>query len=570
MDCLMTFSEEIRRKRIFIWEINSNSAETFAMIAFRKIEVEAFVTQHMEYVGEHFFNIPIISDSDIEKDADNGILIVPDGYDIEQIEVSGMGKCYYSQALSLNEKINSASTNYLYGVGKRGKEYLESLELMNVTIDGFCVTSKADDSYMERNVLQFDELTDKSVNIIIAVYDRELCFELAEKCYRAGINNVFVEDIIDKNELSYNMLPQLLDNALKNNKKIMLYTKELNCIAKHIIDVLNIYGIRVEKCIYAEERTNEISSVFDLIYQGIEDCFVLINEYDGFETQKACDLLDTIGFSLEEHNYTGIKRTTIDYIGEKTKELDPLVGHSMVFEKYTGIKVHGTEEDDSTKILILGGSNTADGVFRPLSWPEILWNKFRENGKKVTIYNMAHSGDDCTRELLRLIRDGWYLKPDICISMSGANSTYYTTHNHRGGLEHVDRWAASLYPDTELFGGISKEESLYDYWYRIEQLIRMTSNSIGAEFLCYLQPIIMLKEKKTLYEYYCHDDLTRHNENSFCESAGKDDFYINLLTLFDNKNGMYIDKAHYTQKANTILADIVYQDVVKILERKNQ
>ena len=45
----------------------------------------------------------------------------------------------------------------------------------------------------------------------------------------------------------------------------------------------------------------------------------------------------------------------------------------------------------------------------------------------------------------------------------------------------------------------------------------------------------------------------------------KDDFYINLLSLFDDKEGMFTDICHYSEEANKILADIVYEHILKDL-----
>ena len=52
---------------------------------------------------------------------------------------------------------------------------------------------------------------------------------------------------------------------------------------------------------------------------------------------------------------------------------------------------------------------------------------------------------------------------------------------------------------------------------------------------------------------------------SFRIESRQDDFYINLLSLFDEKEGMFIDNCHYSENANGILAEIVYEKLIKDL-----
>ena len=70
------------------------------------------------------------------------------------------------------------------------------------------------------------------------------------------------------------------------------------------------------------------------------------------------------------------------------------------------------------------------------------------------------------------------------------------------------------------------------------------------------------KANMSLLEASIHDDEKRE-ARSFREKSTDTDFYMNLIDLFDENEGMYIDACHYAQKAKKVLADIVFQDIVQ-------
>jgi hypothetical protein len=47
----------------------------------------------------------------------------------------------------------------------------------------------------------------------------------------------------------------------------------------------------------------------------------------------------------------------------------------------------------------------------------------------------------------------------------------------------------------------------------------------------------------------------------FLNESSSDDFYHNLISLFFHKEGMFIDFCHYSEEANEILADSIFQTI---------
>jgi len=567
MKILKTLSPIMAEKDILIWDVNADSVFMFTFLLFRKIKVKAFVTKKKQYVGGTFINVPIIGEDEAATLENHAVLIVPNEFDIGKIELQ-IEKCYYRDALFFNEAICKNTKNYIYGAGKKGEEIFLDLKKHGIEIEGFCVSEKDADRqfYMGKSVFLPNQIDRKS-NVIIAVYDETARKAMEDNCKRNGLNNIYIDEFIDESILRYNLFCQLLDCAVKQKKKIYVYTREKDIETDYIENCLKLYGVTIDGYICKESKSEGIEDVYDLADRNSDEYFIIISERDRIETNRICNTLDGIGFSLEKHSYIGLQKVTIDYINEKPKILDPLLGHSVIFKEFVGIRMYGTPHANGKKILILGGSTSTDGLFRVTSWPEYLWRRLRKDRGDITIYNMAHSGDDVIKEFLRLIRDGWYLEPDLVISMSGFNSTYYSTFDGKAGVEHLETWVEKLYPGLRIFNGIKKEESLLEMWERMEKLIAVTSNSIGAKYLGYLQPIKMLKKEKSLFEYYCFDNSTRNTETSFLEKSGKDSFYKNLISIFDDKEGMYIDVGHYTAMANKILADIVYEDINSTLGR---
>ena len=113
--------------------------------------------------------------------------------------------------------------------------------------------------------------------------------------------------------------------------------------------------------------------------------------------------------------------------------------------------------------------------------------------------------------------------------------------------------------------GVETSEDAYDFWHRMIRLEKLVSEFIGAKYLAFLQPMKLPKRNKNVFERSFFEVL-RCSENArlFKERADQTNKeYVNLISLFEDKEGMYIDECHYSNAGNEIIADIVLDEFIK-------
>lgn len=200
------------------------------------------------------------------------------------------------------------------------------------------------------------------------------------------------------------------------------------------------------------------------------------------------------------------------------------------------------------------------------------FHKIERSGIEVVLYNGAACGYDIVQELLRLMRDGNIIKPDYVISMSGVNNTNrkMRTDNQFCVVDFLN-WIKALDRECEYSSGINDNEVLYDFWNRNAKIMKMICELLGAKFYGFLQPINIGIKNAGLNEIsmYEQDDCLS-NTNIFREKvmSEREHIYTNLIDLFDKKENMYIDNCHYSNKANDIIANIVYDTLWTDIEER--
>ncbi|MCM1560724.1 MAG: SGNH/GDSL hydrolase family protein [Butyrivibrio sp.] len=380
------------------------------------------------------------------------------------------------------------------------------------------------------------------------------------ECVVAEFSGVLMQEWLIQNDnvcaKQSNLLP-FIDNAVKRNKKIYILGEQTP-LARKIEALLKQCGIDLHGYLEPAVKPEAVDSydLQDLFMDGVEQAFVLVPDTDrGVATEKS-NLLKKLGLSIDEHAFAGF--WPLQFENLLSYKPDCLVEYSMdLLPDYPGVHVI-TGKNEGIRILVLGGSTSTSNVFKPKSWVEFFYQKASQALGDVTIYNFAHEANDVVQELLRLIRDGYFLKPDYVISMSGTNN-----HNVKEGMSNqfnmplfyklFRQWT----DNGEVLSGFSVDESAFDFWRRQEFLIKQTAEAFGAKYIGFLQPFDLEKPDKTLLEAMTIAEAAVPANLSFSEKAVYDDFYINLLDFFWDNEDMYIDNCHYSSKANELLADEV-------------
>lgn len=552
-------------KDIYIWGVERYSILVFTFLAFREIDIKGFVTDKKQYVGQQFMNRPIISVQ--EAKVNNVLVIVPD--DCRNFRFKdGLKMTYFKDSLVINEKLMGKKL-IIYGAGKQGEICFEKLESVGGNVEAFCTTNKEKDTYLGKKVILIDEVPLKDEYAVIIATEREdYKIEMLKMLMKKNIPNIFLNELMEYWDVLLNTFFQSIHNAASEKRQIYIYTNGEDAILKLLCSVLERYGIAIAGYVSKEEKEN-ITSVYDLAYQDVSKLFVIVNETDIVEMQKTLEILEGIGLCIQRLDYAGLRIVVGENINPRRLGVDFLLEYSVCDGRIPGVEIYGDENEKSIRIVILGGSTSTDRAYRQRSWPSFLYTKLKNKGVNVTIYNCAHCAHDVTRELLRFIRDGWYLKPDYVISMSGLNNLLRNIResNNQFNLEHVISMGKFMHPDSEYVYGIEEEEDTFDFWVRMEKVLNAVVSVYGGKLLTFLQPMKIGKPNHSLLEEVLHEyEGYGEYENNFRKKAKDDDFYINLLSLFDKESEMFIDSVHYSAKGNNMLADVVLDTLLKEIE----
>lgn len=559
---IFTVPEYLKNKQIFIWDVKRNSMVIFALLAFRGVSIAGFATNNKKYEGETFFNRPVRFIGDLKENTD--AILVMDNKGKREDATAFMDVFYYDELLRINSDLKKKRV-IIYGAGGGAAKKFKLLKEQHITVDGFCVTDKHADTHMNLPLISIDELTnDKECAIVVSAenetYRNEMQYNLEQK----GISEIYIDEFMYQEDLAYSAFVQTIYKAIQEKRTIYIYTEAIDENTKLLVEMLKLYQVKVEGYLYSKECSDKcIEDVFEIAYTDISKVLIIISETDKSKLQDACELLEGIGFLIGEFNYTGIRIPSYEYKNKPKQIADSLVGYCEYGEKIS-FHIYGQENPDNIKILVLGGSTSNDGTFRGICWPKRLYKKMVNTGYKVTIYNGAHCGDRTVEELLRLLRDGWAIKPDYVISMSGVNDSGDFPFNNRFFMNHM-KIKEDQRPEIEYFHGLEIHESSFEFWLRMEKVMKAVSETYGAKFLCYLQPMKFGKPDRSLFEECIHNDELRE-AHIFRKESTQDDFYTNIISIFDAMDGMFIDACHYTEKANEMLADIVYGQLVDMFE----
>lgn len=560
---LYTLKKELWNKKVYIWNINRDSVMVFTKAIFSRINIQGFVTLQKEYVGEKFFNLPIIYAEQIGYEQDS-VVLVADGVpeDIKN-EIQAGQVIYWSEALSINPQLYQKKI-IVYGTGHGAEHLCEVLDRVGIEVELFCVT-KLDHvkQYRNKEIIEAGRLGEyKEYEIILSVEKKrfieeilELINDFCDTIYLDLARLITIPDMVHLN------IAQSIDQAYKKDKKIYLYGKK-NAVAALIEDVIKPYDIKISG--YAGELQDieqGIESIYKLGYSGTEDKLIILHGICPENILQDRECVELAGFSLEQGNYTGLDwllRADENVVLERYhNDTDLLVGGSILYpDGKLGWKIYGTEKQAGIKIMIVGGSTSSE-AYMPENWISKLYYKISANNIRTTIYNGAHTGNDIVIELLRILRDVHILQPQIVISMSGVNNLYYKTNENWFSIERfVGVWSRNGNKDA---GG---NETLYSFWSKNMKLMRCIANTYGAQFFGFLQPMNMTIDDMSLHEKTVYEmDGRNVGAKEFSQWASDEDGYVNLLRLFENQDEMFFDLCHYTEKGHEVIADKVYETI---------
>lgn len=345
-----------------------------------------------------------------------------------------------------------------------------------------------------------------------------------------------------------------MDIAIEENKKFAIYGIESH-YTNHWMHLLECIGVSYQ---FMEDEEildwygYHVESIFELSYQDLDNVFIIINKpYE--KLKKAIDILSDYNISFENNNAICI----YDYIANLDRRkifADVCAGpvpKMLLDEDFPCYYMIGEQEQDTYKIMTLGGSNTESTLFTYESWPEELGKMLKNAGIKATIYNGGIATYSSIQECTKLIRDIKYIKPDMVISFSGFNDG--------AGIKTTGRYIYGM------------EKRSVDNWLQNEKMMNLICEQYGAKFYCFVQPQIYHKDFEDKYWNLFTQGYREEMYPDWKEEIEKQKdcpWLVNLLDILDEHFDVYFDVCHVTTEGNKIIAKHIYDHIIDDIRGK--
>ena len=239
------------------------------------------------------------------------------------------------------------------------------------------------------------------------------------------------------------LLQQEVDRVLSSHlsKKIIIFGAGARGIV--LYETLKIIGYEVGYFIDSNQKKHNtcicgvpVCEPLHVMYENPNDILIIIAIASPWEVIPTLE-----GFGLDaSKNITWIFDNESLGNGIARTEGMPLIDFFLGYNRQSdlpGFKRLGNDTGKELRIVILGGSTTDPEVMDPMewndpnkreqslgSWPRFLHEYLIANGIDVLIYNGGFSSYISGQEMLKLIRDGLALKPDIVICFDGINDAH--------------------------------------------------------------------------------------------------------------------------------------------------
>lgn len=454
---------------------------------------------------------------------------------------------------------------YVWSCNKGSMDTFTDLVFNQVDIQGFVTDDHrfVGQKLINRQIFDLDGISKSGSFIVTSDYlsvnnERKLqdyCYYRKSELIPPGINAI--------NYDNGGYLFQKINERLVNKERIRVYSENED-ETSFLKLIFKTYDIPVYSW---------IKSFSDLYQIGPDEMYDLyiISEKDKHKRYEIMNLIESIG--VEDSNICSIQEYKFTEHGNDYHYPDPLLGitdnNDSKERMYPGWRVYGSETEESLRIMVLGGSTSTDGLFRPESWVKKLYRICRKNHLPVCLYNGAHSDSGVVEEMLRYLRDGYYFRPDIVISMSGYNDmTKVFFGSYFYVKTHLDWIKALGEPEENIIGGIGIEESRYSFWLRNEKMLKAIVEANGADFFSFLQPINACNDQDNLKDKLIFEvEGNIDGMKSFRSEPTEEEFYFNLKDMFiENVDESFIDCCHYSEIGNERVAQKVF-DIISGSER---
>lgn len=590
-ESVFSISERLSGKPILLYGLNNITKSALIFLAHLGIPVYGFLIKEKEKVGITYLGKVCISETDLNNsESDFCVLRVwmqDQDADFENL---------------ICEKITLFSTEkkiLIYGAGMSGEALLNLLSKCNAQVMGVFDRRANDVTFEIHNIQVRKPETiseeNKDCVVVVAINDKKVCAGVRQKISSYGFGKIveFNSDewvhllhynvyICRKDEYAHVIDPPLLhyfDYMHGKNKKIYLYAKDINYLVK-ILLLMKTLGFT-----YLEAISNEFEKC-----ALIDNCHI----YGSMcltEKQKK----DTIVFVLQ-----GEKTAAEEYIKSINAEKSMFIYHSNMairLDRATMFDIHTGHIDkncykiipsslgnkDCAKIAIMGSSQSSLELFYEDTWSDRFCEEVfaRTN---CAVLSTATIGFTSGQQLIQLIRDIIWKKPDIIIDVSGGieiqrgkDAHFFASPYHRMIYQMLlsnqkkPRYAGVEYED-DLYLGVSNEDAA-DVWITYKRMMRAICEEFDIKYYCFLEPVMFMKSELSqsqveIIEHLCIDDdvhqksvekyYKKIREYSNCVSWMYDDLLC-IPECFEGE--VFWDEYHYHEECSKAISDKI-MDIV--------
>lgn len=566
----------------YIWFNNNEILTVRRLLEFfirRDIYIDGFITDSSTEIGIYVWNKEILCIDTIDRE--NSLIF----YDKE---VQGLDEI--QNIVCINPQINLKNI-VVYGAGNDGMHLAAARYKLMFDIQMFIDSdiNKAGSKLDEIPICGIEALERLPEDVYVVIAANEACLEIDEviaEClpdnmrfhynYREIYKAINEKILIDKNEIFYTNYVGTMRNVLRG-KKVVMYGRTDR--SRKIARIYELLGFHVDgyidNGIYEDTKQDDtkIIPLEEIIYE--DNLFMLINRSD---YRNVASKIEDLGLSIMK-DFALDNPFQVSYMGIRDGILDINLGHSFIgAQGLCGFTVIGDYSPSNMKIIILGAS-TSEGDLYPLkSWPEFLYDRI--NNTNVTIYNGSVAAYTSTQELIKLLRDVLFLKPDIVIVYDGVLDMFSVSDDNpfafgemKKIIKYADHNKDKIWLDFFTEGvtpylGVKPDADKFDIWLNNIKKMRLICESEGIRFFSFLQPCLISKQGKTKEEYGllwssknedkdfdCAEEFRNRMEHIVKNEEGVYD----LTTIFDEKTDIYIDECHVFEKGNEIIANQIFE-----------
>lgn len=225
-------------------------------------------------------------------------------------------------------------------------------------------------------------------------------------------------------------------------------------------------------------------------------------------------------------------------------------------------------------ILVLGGS-TSQPFIEPKSWPEYLSDIMRDKGQNGQVINGAVAGYTSSQELIKLVRDGLELHPNIIISYGGLRDREdisplpfpMVPMYQRNVAKSLAKNKAPLMPNTIslVLGtynrgytfGLPTKNNHAQAWMRNMRVMDTIAKEFDAGFCAIMQPF-PTEETVGNTGVRRHSSYLLTRKAQITESHGSY-FVVDMTNILDQLDGIYEKGPYANDNGNRVIAERVYR-----------